>query len=132
MRTENVPRVGASVVVENLSTADTASGADVVVCLRSLVLVLGDGGSVWGVDDHDHALLAVLGLRAVDVHGLVVGDGDHEHGRAASLAVVVAVATIASVSATIAIGVSVGVTRNWLEVGEDGVLLGLTGRVRVG
>lgn len=132
LRTENVPRVSASVVVEHLSTADTAPGADVVVCLRGLVLVLGDGGSVRGVDDHDHALLAVLGLRAVDVHGLIVGDGHHEHGGVARLAVVVAVAAVASVSATVAVGVSVGVSGNWLEVGEDGIPLGLAGRVRIG
>lgn len=31
----------------------------------------------------------MLGLGAVDVHRLVVGDGNHEHGRVAGLSVVV-------------------------------------------
>lgn len=89
----------------------------------------------------------MLGLRAVDVHGLVVDDGDHEHGCVSSLAVVVAVATVAftvtvsgsssssgiasTTSATCTWG-AVGVAGDGLEVGEDGVRLGLAGAVCVG
>lgn len=92
----------------------------------------------------------MLGLRAVDVHGLVVDDGDHEHGCVSSLAVVVAVATVAftvtvsgsssssgiasttsAASATCTWG-AVGVAGDGLEVGEDGVRLGLAGAVCVG
>jgi hypothetical protein len=70
-------------------------------------------------------LLAMLGLRTVDVHRLVVGDGNHEHGGVSSLAVVVAVATVASVATTVTVWRTVGVTRDGLEVGEDCVLLRL-------
>jgi len=63
----------------------------------------------------------MLGLGAVDVHGLVVGDGNHEGGRVCSLA-----ATVGGVGGTL------GVTGNGLEVGEEGVCLGLAGRVCVG
>lgn len=87
----------------------------------------------------------MLGLRAVDVHGLVVDDGDHEHGCVSSLAVVVAVAAVAftvsgsgsssgiasTTSATCTWG-AVGVAGDGLEVGEDGVRLGLAGAVCVG
>jgi hypothetical protein len=76
-------------------------------------------------------LLAMLGLGAVNVHGLVVGDRNHEHGGVSGLAIVVAVATIASVAAS-AVGRTVGITRDGLEVGEDGVLLGLARAVCVG
>lgn len=67
----------------------------------------------------------MLGLRAVDVDGVCVGDGDHEHGCVGGLAVVVF--GVAAVG--IAVGAAVGVTRNGLEVGEDGVVLGLAGVV---
>lgn len=70
----------------------------------------------------------MLGLRAVDVDGLVVGDGNHEHWGVTGLAVVVPV-TATTVTATITrgsgVGASVGVAGNGLEVGEDGIPLRL-------
>jgi len=146
--TENALGCGSSKVVNDLSTADATLGRNVVVCLSSEVLVLSYSLSVGRVDDHDHALLAMLGLRTVDVHGLVVDDGDHEHGCVSSLAVVVAVAAVAftvsgsgsssgiasttsAASATCTWG-AVGVAGDGLEVGEDGVRLGLAGAVCVG
>jgi hypothetical protein len=36
------------------------------------------------VDDHGHSALAVLGSRAVDPHGHVVGHSDHEGGNVLS------------------------------------------------
>lgn len=63
----------------------------------------------------------MLGLGAVDVHRLVVGDGNHEHGRVAGLSVVVPplAARVGSV------GAGVGVSWDGLEVGENGILLRL-------
>lgn len=63
----------------------------------------------------------MLSLRAVDVHGLGVGDGNHEHGGVAGLAV--------GVPAIAGIGRTVGVSGNGLEVREDGVPLRLAGVV---
>jgi len=131
LSTENVPGVGASVVVGDGATGHAAAGRNVVVGLSSLVGILGDSVAVGRVDDHDHALLAMLGLRAVDVDGLIIRDGDHEHGSVAGLAVVVPVAastiasTIASGSGGVAVGASIGVSGDGLEVGEDGVPLRL-------
>ena len=145
--TEDALGSGSSKVVDDLSAADATLGRNVVVCLSSEVLVLRHGLSAGRVDDHDHALLAMLGLRAVDVHGLVVDNGDHEHGRISSLAVVVAVTAvsftvavsgsgsssgIASTTCTTCTGGAVGVTGNGLKVGEDGVRLRLAGAVCVG
>ena len=63
----------------------------------------------------------MLGLRAVDVDRVGVGDRDHEHGSVAGLTVVVLV--LAASVATI--GATVGVSGDGLEVGEDSVLLRL-------
>lgn len=118
---KDVLGVGSGLVVCDGAAGHAAAGGDVVVGLSSLVRVLGDSIAVGGVDDHDHAGLAMLGLRAVDVHGLSVGDGDHEHGRVAGLAVVVLVLSACGGG----VGAAVGVAGDGLEVGEDGVLLGL-------
>ena len=121
MSTEDVLRVGTGLVVCDRSTGHTTPGRNVVVGLSSLVRVLSDSIAVGRVDDHDHALLAMLGLRAVDVDGIGVGNGYHEHGSVASLTVVIPV-----LSATVAtIGATVGVPGNGLEVREDSVPLRL-------
>lgn len=60
----------------------------------------------------------MLGLGAVDVDGLVVGNGDHEHRGVASLATAVGW-----------VGAALGVTGDGLEVGEEGVGSGLAGLV---
>jgi hypothetical protein len=117
LSTEDILRVGTGIVVHNGSTGHTAPGRNIVVGLSSLVCVLGHGIGIGRVDDHDHALLAMLRLRAVDVNGLVIGDRDHEHGRVAGLTVLV--------PARGAVGASLRVARNRLEVREEGVLLGL-------
>ena len=117
LSTENILRVGASLVVYNGSTGHTALGRNIVVGLGSLVCVLSHSIGIGRVDDHDHALLAMLRLRAVDVNGLGVGDRDHEHGRVAGLTVLV--------PARGAVGAGLRVAGNGLEVREESVLLGL-------
>ena len=121
MRTKDVLGVGTGLVVCDRTTGHTTLGRNIVVGLSSLVRVLGDSIAVGRVDDHDHALLAMLSLGAVNVDRVGVGDGDHKHGGVAGLAVVVLVlaATVATV------GAAVGVSGNRLEVREDGVLLRL-------
>jgi hypothetical protein len=126
--TEDVLGVGSSLVVGDRATRHATAGRDVVIGLSSLVRVLCDSIAVGRVDDHDHALLAMLGLRAVDVDGLVVGDRDHERGSVAGLAVLVPVLAVTSLTA---IGRAVGVSGNGLEVGEDGVPCRLTRGVGV-
>lgn len=126
--TEDVLGVGASLVVGDRATRHATAGRDVVIGLSSLVRVLCDSIAVGRVDDHDHALLAMLGLRAVDVDGLAVGDRDHERGSVAGLAVLVPVLAVTSLTA---IGRAVGVSGNGLEVGEDGVPCRLTRGVGV-
>jgi hypothetical protein len=125
-RTQHVLRIRARGVVHHLPATQTSLGADIVVRLGRLVRVLRYSLRVRRVDDHDHALLAVLRLRAVDVHGVGVCDGHHEHGGVAGLAVVVA-----AVSAAVTRR-AVGVAGDGLEVGEDCVALGLAGGVCVG
>ena len=126
-----IRRVGASSVVLYSSSIDSTLGADVVLSFGSFLLVLVHGDAIcairWRVDDHDHALLAVLGLRAVDIHWLGIGDRDHEHRRVAGLAIVVPIAfPVLSVSVPLW-----GWSGNWLEVREDGVSLRLAGTVGV-
>jgi hypothetical protein len=67
----------------------------------------------------------MLGLRAVDVHWGCVGDGYHEHGGVAGLAV--GVSAVSGAGA----GAAVRVAGDGLEVGEDGVALGLAGGVGI-
>ena len=66
----------------------------------------------------------MLSLRAVDVHRVGGGDGDHEHRSIAGLAVLV--------PAVAGIGRAVGVSGDGLEVGEDRILRGLARAVGVG
>ena len=117
LSTEDILRVGTGIVVYNSSTGHTALGRNIVLGLSSPVCELGHSVGIGRVDDHDHALLAMLRLGAVDVHRLVVGDRDHEHGVVAGLTV--------RVPARGAVGAALRVARNRLEVREDGVLLGL-------
>lgn len=71
----------------------------------------------------------MLGLGAVNVDRVCVRDWHHEHGSVASLAVVVPVfafALASSIASSIAsVGASIRVSGDRLEVGEDGIPLGL-------
>lgn len=114
-------------IVDHLPATHAALGADVVVGLGRFGRVLLHGLRVGRVDHHDHAGLAMLSLRAVDVHWLVVCDGDHERRRVGLAAVVLA--TLASVSAC---ACAASGARDGLEIAEYGVALGLAGGVCVG
>lgn len=131
---KHVLRVGTSLVVGDGTARHTATGRDVVVGLSSLVRILSNSIAIRRVDDHDHALLAVLGLRTVDVDGLVVGNRNHEHGSVACLAVLIPVLALASSPVgsrcSTAIRASIRVSRDRLEIGEDSIPLRLARVVR--
>lgn len=132
---DTVGRVGASSVVDNLSARDATLGALVLLRLGSELSVLRDTHTrSRGVDDHDHALLAVLRLGAVDVHRLVVHDRDHEHGRVTRLALVVLVLLSAFLAIGSGSGVVVGASGcgDGLEVAEDGIPLRCARGVGIG
>jgi hypothetical protein len=109
-------------IIQNLPTRLAALRADVVSGLCSFVGILLHCLCIGRVDDHDHALLTMLSLRAVDVHRLVIDNGDHERRRIGSRLTPIVLSAIAPI-------------RSWssdrLEVGENGVGLWLARRIGI-